>query len=111
MTTHYIKLWHPKLDEAQKTLDSLKFAFRIFRKDPPNLRQVLTLEGSPTADMLDKEMVVSLFLSQFKIEEVSEAERTLAAIEELKKIQSGRKVYREDEMKALEDTRLSQAAV
>jgi len=50
-------------------------------------------------------------LSQFKIEEVSEAERTLAAIEELKKIQSARKVYREDEMKALEETRLSQVSV
>lgn len=68
MTTHYIKLWHPKLDEAQKALDALKFAFRIFRKDPPNLRQVLTFEGSPTKDMLEKEMVASLFLSQFDIQ-------------------------------------------
>ncbi len=65
MTTHYIKLWHPKLDDAQKTLDALKFAFRIFRKDPPNLRQVLTLEGSPTEEMLEREMIVALFLSQF----------------------------------------------
>jgi twitching motility protein PilJ len=50
-------------------------------------------------------------LSQFKIEEVSEAERTMAAIEDLKKMQSARKIYREDEMKALEETRLSQASV
>ncbi len=50
-------------------------------------------------------------LSQFKIEEVSEAERTMAAIEDLKKIQSARKIYREDEMKALEETKLSQASV
>ncbi len=71
-TTHYIKLWHPKLEEAQKTLDALKFAFRIFRKDPPNLRQVLTLEGTPTKDMLEKEMIVSLFLSQFDIQLVVE---------------------------------------
>ena len=50
-------------------------------------------------------------LSQFKIEEVSEAERTMAAIEDLKKMQSARKIYREDEMKALEETKLSQASV
>jgi twitching motility protein PilJ len=50
-------------------------------------------------------------LSQFKIEEVSEAERTMAAIEDLKKIQSARKIYREDEMKALEETKMSQASV
>jgi twitching motility protein PilJ len=50
-------------------------------------------------------------LSQFKIEEISEAERTMAAIEDLKKIQSARKVYREDEMKALEETQLSRASV
>ena len=50
-------------------------------------------------------------LSQFKIEEISEAERTMAAIEDLKKIQSARKVYREDEMKALEETKLSRASV
>jgi len=50
-------------------------------------------------------------LSQFKIEEISEAERTMAAIEDLKRIQSARKVYREDEMKALEETQLSRASV
>ncbi len=50
-------------------------------------------------------------LSQFKIEEVSEAERTMAAIDELKKMQSARKVYREDEMKALEETQFSRASV
>ena len=50
-------------------------------------------------------------LSQFKIEEVSEAERTLAAIEDLKKIQSARKIYREDEMKALEETKVARASV
>jgi len=50
-------------------------------------------------------------LSQFKIEEISEVERTLAAIEELKKIQVARKVYREDEMKALEQTKVSRASV
>ncbi len=42
-------------------------------------------------------------LSQFKIEEESEAERTLAAIEDLKKVQGARKVLREDEMKTLEE--------
>ncbi|MEZ5572986.1 MAG: methyl-accepting chemotaxis protein [Halioglobus sp.] len=50
-------------------------------------------------------------LRQFKIEEVSEAERTLAAIEDLKKIQSAKKVYREDEMKALEQAAVAQASV
>lgn len=50
-------------------------------------------------------------LSQFRIEEVSESERTLAAIEDLKKVQSAKKVYREDEMKALEATRLARATV
>jgi twitching motility protein PilJ len=43
-------------------------------------------------------------LRQFKIEDVNEADRTMAAIEDLKKIQSSRKVLREDEMKALEET-------
>ena len=43
-------------------------------------------------------------LRQFKIEDVSETERTLAAIEDLKKIQSARRILREDEMKALEET-------
>ena len=38
----------------------------------------------------------------FFSEDVSEADRTMAAIEDLKKIQSSRKVLREDEMKALE---------
>jgi len=50
-------------------------------------------------------------LSQFKIEEVSEAERTLAAIEDLKKMQGAKKVYREDEMKALESARVARASV
>jgi twitching motility protein PilJ len=50
-------------------------------------------------------------LSQFKIEEISEAERTMAAIEDLKKIQSARKVYREDEMTALEVAQFSRASV
>jgi methyl-accepting chemotaxis protein len=46
---------------------------------------------------------VEASLSQFKIEEDSEAERTLAAIEDLKKVQSSRKVLHEDEMKSLEE--------
>ncbi len=50
-------------------------------------------------------------LSQFKIEEISEAERTLAAIEDLKKMQGAKKIYREDEMKALEETKLTRASV
>ncbi len=50
-------------------------------------------------------------LSQFKIEEISETERTLAAIDDLKKIQGARKVYREDEMNALEVTKFSRATV
>jgi twitching motility protein PilJ len=50
-------------------------------------------------------------LGQFKIEEVSEADRTMAAIEDLKKIQSSRKVLREDEMKALEETKTVRAIV
>ena len=48
-------------------------------------------------------------LSQFRIEETSEADRTLAAIEDLKKIQSARKVLDEDEMKALEGSKPVQA--
>jgi hypothetical protein len=35
----------------------------------------------------------------------------MAAIEELKKIQGARKVYREDEMQALEATKVTQASV
>jgi methyl-accepting chemotaxis protein len=50
-------------------------------------------------------------LSQFRIEEVSEAERTMAVIEDLKKVQSTRKVYREEEMKAHEDTNVTRASV
>ena len=50
-------------------------------------------------------------LSQFKIEDISEADRTLAAIEDLKKIQSARKVYREDEMKAMEEAKVARAFV
>jgi len=50
-------------------------------------------------------------LSQFKIEEVSDSERTMAAIEDLKKIQSAKKVYREEEMKALEAAAVARASV
>lgn len=50
-------------------------------------------------------------LRQFKIEDFSEADRTLAAIEDLKKFQGARKVLREDEMKALETTKVAQAIV
>jgi twitching motility protein PilJ len=50
-------------------------------------------------------------LRQFKIEEVTESDRTLAAIEDLKQIQSSRKVYREDEMKSLETAKVKQASV
>ncbi len=50
-------------------------------------------------------------LSQFKIEDVSEAERTLAAIEDMKKLQTSKRVYREDEMKALETTTIARASL
>jgi methyl-accepting chemotaxis protein len=50
-------------------------------------------------------------LSQFKIEELSETERTLAAIEDLKKMQSAKRIYREDEMKALETAARARASV
>ena len=50
-------------------------------------------------------------LSQFRIEDVRETERTLAAIEDLKKIQSAKKVYREEEMEALENTKVARASV
>jgi hypothetical protein len=50
-------------------------------------------------------------LSQFRIEEVTETDRTLAAIEDLKKIQGARRVYREEEMTALEQARLARASV
>ena len=50
-------------------------------------------------------------LSQFKIEQISEADRAMAAIEELKYLQSAKKVYREDEMKALEETNVTQATI
>jgi twitching motility protein PilJ len=50
-------------------------------------------------------------LSQFKIEEISDAERTLAAIEDLKKMQGAKKIYREDEMKALEEAKVTRASV
>ena len=50
-------------------------------------------------------------LGQFKIEQVSESDRARAAIEELKYLQSAKKVYREDEMKALEERKVSQVSV
>jgi len=50
-------------------------------------------------------------LSRFKIEEISEADRTMAAIEELKNLQVTSKVYREEEMKALEATKVTRASV
>ena len=50
-------------------------------------------------------------LSQFRIEEVTEAERTLAAIEDLKKVQGAKKVYREEEMTALENAKVAQVSV
>lgn len=50
-------------------------------------------------------------LGQFKIEHVSESDRARAAIEELKYLQSAKKVYREDEMKALEERKVSQVSV
>jgi methyl-accepting chemotaxis protein len=50
-------------------------------------------------------------LSQFRIEEVTEADRTLAAIEDLKRMQGARRVYREEEMTALEQARLARASV
>ena len=50
-------------------------------------------------------------LGQFKIEQVSESDRARAAIEELRYLQSAKKVYREDEMKALEERKMTQASV
>jgi hypothetical protein len=68
MTTHYIKLWHRSLDSVETTLNSLKkLPFGIGKK-VPNLRQMLTIEGSPTKAMLDKELVAGLFLDQFGIQ-------------------------------------------
>jgi len=59
---------------------------------------------------LNRSMIqVERSLSQFRIEETSETDRTLAAIEDLKKIQSARKVLDEDEMKALETSKPVQA--
>jgi methyl-accepting chemotaxis protein len=63
--------------------------------------------GSLKASM--RELAESL--SQFRIEEVSETERTLAAIEDLKKIQTAKKVYREEEMNVLEHTKVARASV
>jgi twitching motility protein PilJ len=59
-----------------------------------------TQQGVNSLNISMREVEASL--SQFKVDEVSEAERTLAAIEDLKKVQSSRKILREDEMKALE---------
>ncbi|MDG1945016.1 MAG: methyl-accepting chemotaxis protein [Halioglobus sp.] len=50
-------------------------------------------------------------LGQFKIEQVSESDRARAAIEELRYLQNAKKVYREDEMKALEERKMTQASV
>ncbi len=63
--------------------------------------------GSLKVSMRD----VAESLSQFKIEELSEAERTMAAIEDLKRIQGAKKIFREDEMKAMEETKLARASV
>lgn len=68
-----------------------------------------TLVGvsSLTASMRE----VAESLSQFKIEEITEAERTLAAIEDLKNIQGAKKVYREEEMSALETAKVERVSV
>ncbi len=68
-----------------------------------------TLVGvsSLTASMRE----VAESLSQFRIEEITEAERTLAAIEDLKKVQGERKVYREEEMTALEHGKVARVSV
>ena len=68
-----------------------------------------TLVGVSSLKTSTREVADSL--SQFKIEEVSETERTLAAIEDLKKVQGARKVYREDEMNALEAAKPARATV
>jgi twitching motility protein PilJ len=49
-------------------------------------------------------------LSQFRIEEVSETARTLAAIEDLKRIQGAKKVYLEEEMTELEHAKVAQVS-
>lgn len=68
-----------------------------------------TLVGvsSLTASMRE----VAESLSQFRIEEVTETERTLAAIEDLKKMQGAKKVYREEEMTALEQSKVARVSV
>ncbi|CAA0121831.1 Methyl-accepting chemotaxis protein 2 [Halioglobus japonicus] len=60
-----------------------------------------------TASMRD----VAESLSQFRIEEITETERTLAAIEDLKNIQGAKKVYREEEMTALETAKIERVSV
>ena len=74
-------------------------------------KSVLTVETTRQGvSNLNRSMTqVERSLSQFRIEETSEADRTLAAIEDLKKIQSARKVLDEDEMKALEGSKPVQA--
>lgn len=50
-------------------------------------------------------------LSQFRIDGVSEADRTLAAIEDLRKMQGAKKVYLEEEMTALEQAKVARLSV
>lgn len=68
-----------------------------------------TLQG--VSSLKDSVREVAESLSQFKIEELSDAERTLAAIEDLQFIQKAKKVYREEEMKPLEVSKVASAAV
>ncbi len=68
-----------------------------------------TLVGVSSLKTSMREVAESL--SQFRIEETTEAERTLAAIEDLKKIQGAKKVYREEEMTALEGAKVARVSV
>ena len=68
-----------------------------------------TLVGVSSLTTSMREVAESL--SQFRIEEITETERTLAAIEDLKKIQASKKVYREEEMTALEHAKVARVSV
>jgi twitching motility protein PilJ len=68
-----------------------------------------TLVGVSSLKTSMREVAESL--SQFRIEETTEAERTLAAIEDLKKIQGAKKVYREEETTAIEGAKVARVSV
>jgi len=97
--------------QSANTAQHMNRSMDAIRERNQNISQhsELTKEGvsSLKASMRD----VAESLSHFKIEQISEAERTKAAIEELKYLQSAKKVYREEEMQALEETKATRASV